>query len=552
MAEGLAFLLDWPWGMLDGTARTRITPGSEVRLDPGRAPLLALSEPATGSWQTDRKRSPLQPETPVFGLGSERYWRIWSLPLLRSPDEQAIRLSRAGNESLSVVFDSRSFADDPDANDQDFDPKRSKAVDRMLGLIAALRDDRQYDPLLLSWSDVAERWLRRRKPFDPRLHPIVRHTRSLPSVLADLAAHPRRVLRREHRMLPLDRAQEWDRTTLMWYTRQPGTTLAEKAGPGQTVLALARIENRDTLENRVLRALLELSARSARAWCDAHSSLLYAAEYYAVDRYRGLTRRLAQQLVDAGVRLPGPSPRPNYPLLFDVRYRRVWSAYLELLRLEWQRDEIRRWAHRLFDEIVRILVHATLARSDVEQVSELQLEGFLPLVLRREQERGRFALPFATSMFAVTIDRSFAIQVFEPARCTRSRSAAADELAAWRRVHAALVLRFERPGTDRHAWLGVFAIWEEDWQRAKEQGLPSLRRALQRIAEEIELQYGRKVPVGAVTMVRAEPETPVDYEIPPDGQVLLLRLPVADEPFRDQICYVLRSFFDEFAAASLA
>ena len=47
--------------------------------------------------------------------------------------------------------------------------------------------------------------------------------------------------------------------------RQPGETLAERAGPSQRIRAVTRHQNFDTLENQVLRSYAELARSVARA-----------------------------------------------------------------------------------------------------------------------------------------------------------------------------------------------------------------------------------------------------------------------------------------------
>jgi len=544
----LAFLLDWPWGLLDPDARTPVEPGGKLTLAPERAPLLALSEEEdVPHWRVVRGRALLQPETPVFRLGTRR-WRLHALPLPRIEAERTIRLSQGRETTFAIAFERpKSTSGRSEEDPEDFDPRRSRAVERMLGLLGGLRNDRQEDPLLLSWQEVAERWLAGHEPFDPRLFAVVRHARTLRRLLVDLAERPRRVLRREHRMLPLHQAQEWDRRALLWCARRPGRTLAEKAGSDQSVLALARIEDHDTLENRVLRAHLELSAKAARAWCEAHPRLAESQRFVEVDHYGRLTKRLGRSLADLGVRLPGPSPQPNYSLLFDARYRQLWNAYRELLRERWRRDELRRWAHRLFHDLVRILVHATLVVPSVPGAKQLEPVGALPLVLRGEQERGRFTLPVASLLFLAAVDDSYALQTFEPGFATGAEETAVSELAMWWRINPVLALRFERPGTNRRGWIGVFAVWENNWERARRDGLASLNRALRRLEEGVDLEHGSHVPLGAIALVRAEPGADVDFAIDERSRVMIVRLPVDDAPFPEGV-YVLRSFLDEFAA----
>ena len=75
------------------------------------------------------------------------------------------------------------------------------------------------------------------------------------------AQNPRKVLRRTHRNVPVGAVAEMDGRTLRWLSKQPGRDTAERAGIRQTVLAPVREEDLDTLENRALRAVADLSTR---------------------------------------------------------------------------------------------------------------------------------------------------------------------------------------------------------------------------------------------------------------------------------------------------
>jgi len=63
---------------------------------------------------------------------------------------------------------------------------------------------------------------------------IVRHARLLPPTLDVLDRAPRRT----HEMIPLARAQEVDRRAMMWLIRQPGESIAERAGPESLAVAV--------------------------------------------------------------------------------------------------------------------------------------------------------------------------------------------------------------------------------------------------------------------------------------------------------------------------
>jgi hypothetical protein len=65
--------------------------------------------------------------------------------------------------------------------------------------------------------------------------------------------------------VPVGRVQEIDRRAMLWFARQPGETLADRAGDDQRVLAVAREENFDTLENRVLSECLDRNPKDVPA-----------------------------------------------------------------------------------------------------------------------------------------------------------------------------------------------------------------------------------------------------------------------------------------------
>ena len=78
---------------------------------------------------------------------------------------------------------------------------------------------------------------------------IVRQARRMQPVLHDLERRIRRVLRRHRELTPLDRVQEMDRASMVWLSRQPGRSIAERAGASQRILATGRRENFDTLDH---------------------------------------------------------------------------------------------------------------------------------------------------------------------------------------------------------------------------------------------------------------------------------------------------------------
>ena len=113
------------------------------------------------------------------------------------------------------------------------------------------------------WNRLREAWRNAEEEDEPRISEIVIQAGRMRPFLKDLEKKIRRMLRREREKVQLDRVQEMDRASMRWLSKQPGTTLAQRAGSDQRILAIVRNENFDTLENRVLHAYLKLAEREA-------------------------------------------------------------------------------------------------------------------------------------------------------------------------------------------------------------------------------------------------------------------------------------------------
>ena len=113
------------------------------------------------------------------------------------------------------------------------------------------------------WNRLRLAWRNAEEEDDPKILEIVIQAGKMRPFLKDLEKKIRRMLRREREKVQLDRVQEMDRASMRWLSKQPGKTLAQRAGSDQRVLAIVRKENFDTLENRVLHAYLLLAENKA-------------------------------------------------------------------------------------------------------------------------------------------------------------------------------------------------------------------------------------------------------------------------------------------------
>jgi hypothetical protein len=219
---------------------------------------------------------------------------------------------------------------------------------------------------------------------------IVRHVEDdrLPDLAAPLARHPRRVLQRIRAQTPLARVTELDPACLRALVRAPGRTVAEKAGTRQTILAVARTDTVDTLENRVLRDFLERSAAEAARYGRVHARFDRSRRWRQVQAWGRAARAEAAALSEAGVRTLPPAVTPNYVLSNDARYRRIWAGWQELLKREQAEDEAWRWQRRLWADLARMFALSALIWSP-----PLRHLALAPIGIAPEQQRGRWTVP---------------------------------------------------------------------------------------------------------------------------------------------------------------
>jgi hypothetical protein len=220
---------------------------------------------------------------------------------------------------------------------------------------------------------------------EPQMDVIVRQARELLRTIDALMIRPRRILRRVHRQIPVGRVQEVDRRSMLWLARQPGETLAERAGDDQRILAVAREENYDTLENRVLRAYGELAARHGRDYLERNKTRQRSRRALQVEHFAKSCRRMARELADRGVRAAEAGVTPNFVLQQNPGYHAVWQAWEELLNEERRADELWRWQARSWEEFCGLALMVALAG-----LPGARPVATAPIWFRDEHHRGKW------------------------------------------------------------------------------------------------------------------------------------------------------------------
>ena len=498
------FALPHPWSLYDtagqpGVSRQKLGQ-APVTIQAGGALFLAVPE---GRRLTARGRKRgMEREGRAFPLANGSYeLRIVSVGT-RS-DER--RFEIAGPEGLEGAVDLIGHLPRPGwtAGVEGGAPteRRAEALDRfILDTIERIRsaDDPTLVDLPTHWARLEHAWSQPGlESPDPPLELIVRQAESMRALIAELASHPRRILRRTREQMPLGRVQQLDTTCIRWLSRQPGRDVYERAGPRQRILAVARYETLDTLENRVLRAFAELSRNVARDYCRRYDALRHSVRWRLVDRYAAECRRISRELREVGIGLPEPPVVPNFVLLQEPRYRRVWIAWRELLRRLDEQDEAWRWQHRLWADFCRLVVHVCLRHAaDVETIAEA------PLRIAHEQMRGRWSLVDGqTGVFLATKDgRRFVVSSIG------DMTADHPKVEPWMcSLGAVCMLHVQALDNGAEAVVFVWPVHGAGSARpALEQQVLSAGRALSRCLDQVELSSDRPRAGGLVLLSEVE------------------------------------------------
>lgn len=256
---------------------------------------------------------------------------------------------------------------------------------RMNQVVARIQElENALDDPMHVWSRLREAWNQAENEANPRMAEIVRQSRDVLSFLCDVERRLRRVLRREKERIPLDRVQEIDRSSMLWFARQPGRTTVERAGADQRVLAISRRENFDTPENRVVRAYVILASKVSREWLLEHTRAETSDRYKMVKKFMEICRRMDRDLEDLEIGIAEPDIIPNYVLLYDKAYRRIYEAWRLLLNRDLIEDDIWAWQAESWTDFCALALTLSL-----DSLNESVLVAQSPILWESEISMGR-------------------------------------------------------------------------------------------------------------------------------------------------------------------
>ena len=427
-----------PWGLvardpreridLDGAAASAVVPSDAH-------PLLFVDAPQT-PWFEDQPDA-LERRATLRGRGEDQGFFDIPLPL-RAEDRQTLR-KPAWRDNATLAWTgllSRPYGKDPEADAADADMRQFQflmgLVGRMQDFDSALSEDVRFLP----WEKVFHSWLEPEENQDPTMDVVVRHAMQHRSRWSDIVERPRRLLNRTRELVGLNRVEELDTQCMAWLSRQPGRTTAERAGPRQRILALARYENLNTLENRVFRDLMERTDAAARDYLRLNAgrrrdvdSRGRTSRYRIVEQYARECRRFARELHAMGVSKLDGVVQPNFVLIQDDRYRHVWSAWTEIVQRERVYDDLWRWQRRAWGEFAKAACGVALQAA---HGGEIEIAS--PLFFRMEHRRGQW-LEHDDPLVVVAFRRKgFVVEVLDG--CSKDLPSVLRELgaSAWLRV----------------------------------------------------------------------------------------------------------------------
>ena len=430
---------------------------------------------------------------------------VYELPVpLRVEQSQRLR-SPSWRQPVEVIWNGLlSRPSRRDAGHVQDDPNRRQfqlltgLVGRMQDFDVVLSDDEQCLP----WHAAFLRWLEPEEKQDPTMDVLVRHAEIHRARWADIAERPKRLLNRTRQLVGLSRVQELDTHCMAWLSQQPGRTMPERADTRQRILALARYENLNTLENRVFRDLLERTDAAARDYIRQNAGRRITRDargrtsrYTMVERYALECRRLAHKLAALGVNRLEEPVQPNFVLMQDDRYRHVWIAWKEIVARERWYDDLWRWQRRAWAEFAKMACGVALLA-----VLGGEVEFASPMSFRMEHRRGQWVKhddPLAVLAFQ---EKGFVIEVFDGHANEFAHTLPELGASAW--------LRFSDLQSGAYQYIAVWTVLA----LATTASLPELITSAEEAIECLQqAQSESKLAGGLVLQAEADPE--LDAEV---------------------------------------
>lgn len=295
-------------------------------------------------------------------------------PALRGELAHAVTASDGNNHQLKLTFQQDGNPESTNRNIRQFEPFFDQIMDTMLFIVREGLKNDQFKLTTHYWPELIS-LLTGNNQDDPAKYALVvdlARPKTLIDPLLRISDRPKRILRRIHDQERVQKVREIDTKCLTDLAKRPGAVIAEKAGPKQRILAIRRTESIDTLENRVTRHCCELVDRATKRYLNEHKEISpdKSNRVTSVQKLQRHSLRIPEKDSFRNVsRLLEPCRQPNYTLLQNADYFRVWSAYVKLVRNEDLRNDLWKWNRRLWVDFVKLYL-GTIMNTFMESLGE--------------------------------------------------------------------------------------------------------------------------------------------------------------------------------------
>ena len=236
-----------------------------------------------------------------------------------------------------------------------------RIMNAMLFLFRACLHADEYKKYKVYWDQILDE-IHKNKDDDPAKYALVVDLARLPELIHPIdriTEKPKRVLQRVHAQERIQKVQEVDIKCIIDLARRPGSILAEKAGAKQRILAIKRTEKINILENRVTKHCCSLAAKAAKRYLNEHEKINInksPRKKMVLKLFKESKRLPLKSTFSDVVNLLEPCRQPNYTLMQNADYYKVWKAYIQLVKNEDLRADLWQWNRRMWADYMGLFL----------------------------------------------------------------------------------------------------------------------------------------------------------------------------------------------------
>jgi len=288
--------------------------------------------------------------------------KIYDLPgpALKGDNSREISLSLGEKEFKLKFYKENNVRHDYDVK-ENFEIFFDKILDSTLFFFREALESDKYIKKNNYWDEILK-IIHHNKENDPAKYSLIvdlARPAELVNPIDRITLSPKKILKRVHDQERVQKVKEVDVKCLIDLARRPGAILAEKAGSKQRILAIKREENINILENKVTKHCCSLVAKISKRYLKEHLNInsKISPRKRSVESLFRKSKAFASRPSFSDIsNLTEPSRIPNYTLMQNPDYLRVWKAYLQLVKNEDLRSDLWKWNQRLWKDFVGIFI----------------------------------------------------------------------------------------------------------------------------------------------------------------------------------------------------